>query len=542
MNKCLLLFALLFSCIFSFAQNKKFTFKLGAEYELPKRANDLGFYGSQSEGIVNLFLKKKELNIFSFNAKTLSQSGEKEIPLDITANHNNEGVVNFENNFFWLHSDWDKSAKEESLYFDKIDVKTGTMTETNKKLFSSTKIAGEYGGGGFSMFGGFGGPGSYSGKTVGKYDLNYDANNTRLLVSYRLVPEERNDKKNYDKIGLYVFDQKMNKIWNNEFTMPYTEAIMDNLDFTVDAQGNAYMLAKVYESEKRKEKDKETGKPGYHFEVLKFNAEKKLQQYAVSLDDFFIREASLIENSVHDIVLSCTYSKKSKGTGTDGVFLAMLDQNGKVVKYKNGYYEFPVAELEKFEKARTRRKIEKKDDYEAPNLKVRNIDVEKDGSVFLALEEYHYTVSTSTYNNHTTTTYTYYYDDILGAKIDAQGNFLWLRKIPKKQRGTNSFQTLGYKMISDETGYYFLYLDNKKNVDLEEDEAPKYHENGYGGQVMVAKIDNQGNVSKELLFDTREEEVMVMPRFFKRIDGNHYIGRTSIRGPGAYRPLLISVN
>jgi hypothetical protein len=540
MKKSVFVITVILMATIACGQNKKFSFKLGAEYDLPKRAEDLGFYGTQSEGIVNLFLKKEQLNIFSFNPKNLSQTGEKEVELEVTKNYNNEGVVNFGNNFFWLHSDWDKSAKEEALYYDKIDVKTGKITDANKKLFSCGKIAGEYGGSG--MFFGMRPMGSGAGKTVGKYELNYDANNTHLLVSYRLYPEERNDKKNYDKIGLQVFDQNMAKVWNGEFTMPYTEAIMDNLDFTVDAQGNAYMLAKVFDNEKRKEKDKETGKPGYHFEVLKFSASKKMQQYTVSLDDYFIREASLIENSVHDIVVSCTYSKKSKGNGTDGVFLAMLDQNGKVVKYKNGYYEFPLAELEKFEKAKARRKMEKKDDYEAPNLKVRNIVVEKDGSVFLALEEYHYTVTTSTYGNRTTTTYTYYYDDILGAKIDAAGNFLWLRKIPKKQKGTNAYQTLGYKLVSDESGFYFLYLDNKKNVDLAEDEAPKYHENGYGGQVMVARIDPAGNVSKELLFDTREEDVMVMPRFFKKIDGTHYIGRTSIKGPGAYRPLLISVN
>ena len=50
--------------------------------------------------------------------------------------------------------------------------------------------------------------------------------------------------------------------------MPYTEAIMDNIDFSVDSKGNAYMLAKVYDSEKRKEVDKETGAAGYHYEVL----------------------------------------------------------------------------------------------------------------------------------------------------------------------------------------------------------------------------------------------------------------------------------
>ena len=120
--------------LFSNAQSKKFSFKLGEEYEIPKRSQDLGFYGTQSAGIVNLFLKKDKLTIFGFNPQNLAQSAEKEIELDVTGNYNNEGVVNFGNNFFWLHSDWDKSAKEESVYYDKIDVKTGKITEENKKL------------------------------------------------------------------------------------------------------------------------------------------------------------------------------------------------------------------------------------------------------------------------------------------------------------------------------------------------------------------------------------------------------------------------
>ena len=532
-------FLIAFSCftLTTFGQSNKFTYKLGSEYEIPRKSEDLGFFGTQATGIVNLFLKDDLLTILSFNPKTLGQTGEKQVEMDLSRNYTNEGVVNFGNNFYMLYSDWDKGAKEESLFYDKIDVKNAKITEAKKNILTTTKIAGSYGAVSTNIWG----FGSY-GKTIDKFDLNYDANDTHLLISYRLAPEERNDRKNYDKIGMYVCNNEMKKVWQHEFTMPYTEAIMDNLDFTIDANGNAYMLAKVYENEKRKEKDKETGKPGYHFEVLKFTSDKKITQYNISLDDYFIREASLIENSAHDIVVSCTYSKNAKGNGTDGVFLALLDQNGKVVKYKNGYFEFPVAELEKFEKARTRRKIEKKDDYEAPNLKVRNIEVGTDGSVFLAMEEYYYTVTTTTYNNHTTTTYTYYYEDILGAKIDVNGNFLWIKKVPKRQKGTNAFQTLGYKLVSDATGYYFLYLDNKKNVDLAEDEAPKYHENGYGGQVMVAKIDPNGIVSKELLFDTRDENIMVMPRNFKRIEGNNFIGRTTIKGPGAFRPLLISLN
>ncbi len=531
--KYLFLLAVSLITVCSYGQSNKFTFKLGSEYELPRKSEDLSFFGNDKDGIVNLSLKKDQLNISRFDPKSLNQTGDKTIELpELTKNFNSETVVDFGANYYWIHSDWDKSAETESLYYDKIDAVSGKITVSNKKILETTKMGGALASTGFYQF-----------KITNKYQFNYDVDHKILLVSYRLFPEEKNDKKNYDKIGVQVFDDKMNKLWGGEYTMPYTEAIMDNNDFSVDAKGNAYMLAKVYDSEKRKEIDKETGKAAYHYEVMKFTKDsKKMINTIISIEDYFIKEASLVENSLHDMVISCTYSKKSKGTGTDGIFLAMMDQNGKINKFKNGYYEFPLAELEKFESARSKRKMERKGDYEAPNLKVRNIVVESDGSVFIACEEYY--IVTTTYTDsrgQTTTTYTYYYEDIIGAKISASGNFDWLRKIPKKQRGTRGRGTMSFKLVSDATGYYFLFLDNKKNMELEEDEVPKYHIDGYGGQVVVAKIDNSGVVTKELVFDTREEDVMLFPSQFSRINRNQFIGRASIKR-GGYKPLLITVN
>ncbi len=513
-------------------QSKKFTFKLGAEYGLPRRTEDLAFFGNDKDGIVNLSLKKEELNIIRFNAKTLDQTNEKTIELAAASrNFNSEEVVNLKDNYFWVHSDWDKSTEKEILYYDKIDVAGGKLTDLNHKLFETTKLGGNAVSTGFYRY-----------KLTGKYKFNYDADQEKLLVSYRLQPLERNDKKNYDKIGLQVFDAHMNKIWGNEFTMPYTEAVMDNSDFSIDGKGNAYLLAKVYESDARKEKDKATGKPGYHFEVLKFTKDsKQITHTSIAVGDYYVKQPSLIENAQHEMVIACTYSKKPTGNGTDGIFLAMIDPDGKVIKYKNGYYEFPIGELEKFESARTRRKMERKDDYENPDLVVRNVVVESDGSVFVACEEYRVEQSSSSDGRgNWTYYYTYYYEDILGAKINAAGQFEWLRKIPKKQKGGMGRGGMSFKLISDGTGYYFLYLDNKKNMELAEDEAPKYHVDGQGGQVEVSRIDNNGTVSKELLFDTREEDVKVYPADFSRINGNQFIGRARVKR-NLFQPLLITI-
>ena len=516
------------------AQSTKFSFKLGSEYDLPRKTEDLAFFGNERDGIVNLSLKKEELILVRFDAKTLNKTVEKKIDLpEVTKNFNSEEVADFNNgNYYWIHSDWDKSSGAEMLYYDKIDPGAGKITESNHKIFETTKIAGT------SVLTGF-----YSYKTTGKYSFNYDAEQKLMLVSYRLHPEERNDKKNYDKIGLQVFDEHMNKLWGNEFRMPYTEAIMDNADFSVDGAGNAYLLAKVFDTDSRKERDKTTGKPAYHYEVFKFTKDsKKIAIAPVMVDDNYIKETTLIENAHQEMIVACTYSKKSKGNGTDGIFLAILDKDGKIVKYKNGYYEFPKAELEKFESARSKRRMERKEDYEQPNLKVRDVQVEADGGIFVTCEEYHmeehmYTDS----HGYTTYSYTYYYDDILASKINASGAVEWLRKIPKRQRGSRGRGTMGFKLVADESGYYFLYLDNLKNLHISEDEVPKLHIDGFGGQVMISKVDKSGVLSKELLFDTREEDIMIFPADFSRINGNQFIGRAKLK-KNLFQPLLITKN
>ena len=146
-----------------------------------------------------------------------------------------EILVDFNKNYYWLRSDWNKDAQKELLYATKVDVKKGRLEDRNQKLIEADKM----GAAGYQTIG------LYSYKKIGKYDFNFDAGHTKLLVSYRRVPESRKDKNSFDKLGIHVFDENMQKIWGNEFTMPYSEKRMDNEDFAVDINGNAYLLAKV---------------------------------------------------------------------------------------------------------------------------------------------------------------------------------------------------------------------------------------------------------------------------------------------------------
>ena len=61
---------------------------------------------------------------------------------------------------------------------------------------------------------------------------------------------------------------------------------------------------------------KATGKPAYHFEVFKFvKGSKEIGITPIAIDDNYIKEATLIESALHEMIIACTYSKKSKGNG-----------------------------------------------------------------------------------------------------------------------------------------------------------------------------------------------------------------------------------
>src|ERR1700757_2820224 len=120
----------------TYGQSNKFNFQLGSQYELPRKTEDLAFFGNDKDGIVNLSLKKDELNVIRFDPRSLNQTDDKVINLsEATRNLNSEEITDFHNgNYFWIHSDWNKEDKKELLYYDKIDIGSGRIVSAENKL------------------------------------------------------------------------------------------------------------------------------------------------------------------------------------------------------------------------------------------------------------------------------------------------------------------------------------------------------------------------------------------------------------------------
>ena len=529
-NRGLILSILLLLVIPAFSQKDspadKFKVVLGSPYELPKKYDDMGYIGNLEDGILQICVKQsKEVLIQRFNLDRLSATNQLKIDLSEKPDRFIPDLFSrYNGNFYMFYSTWDKAREKEQLFADKIDITNGTFAEDPKMLIEANKIAGELVATGFYKF-----------STANKYEFQFSIDTSILLVTYRKYTKIKDDSKNKDVLGFHVFDKDLNKLWGDEFRMPYTEKMMDNTDFSVDSKGNAYLLSKVYEGKRTEKKD---DNPNYHYEILKFGKDyTEPKQIKINLDDKFINDLYLTESFSGDMVCAGFYRTVYKSSNksvfdfknTDGAFMVKINEMDEITNIQKGYYELPTEIIREFEKTSTQNKIDKKDkkdEAEASSLTLRKILIGDDGSYVIVGEEYLVIQKSNRSSDGSTNYYyKYLYGDIYVMKIGTDGEMAWVKKIPKNQEGKRGRGGMSFKYFWYNGDNYFLYLDNIKNLNLTPDKVPARHLDGAGGYFTVCKLDKDGNMTKGKLFNLRKDGLQIWPSELSLLSPNVLVGR-----------------
>jgi hypothetical protein len=506
----------------------------GEEYEFPKGSSDIGFFGDSEHGYVQVSHREHRKLTFQRFDKELKLSTEREIDLEEMPNdYESEMITELGGKYYWIFSTYQKKDKQESVYRQELDLENGSFKGAAVQIMQMDKIATGW------LFGGH------------KYKFYTSFDNSKLLVEYRHRPEFRNDRKNTDVIGVQIFDQDLKKIWNADLRMPYTEAMMDNLDFQVDSRGNVYTVATVYEDGSRSHNGYRDG----HLEIMRWSPGVELPvQVPVRFNEKYIRNAILSEAGDHSILVSGYYSNK-KGASSDGAYLLRLDEDAADLKEINkGLYEFPVSLMKEYESSRTRRRMERKDqkdNAEVDNLVMRKVVTYPNGAVDLIGEEAF--VITTTYSNgkSTYTTTTYYYNDIFLSHIGPDGKLQWSKKIPKSQMGKTpsgvaayfNYNTggLSFKHYNYGGDSYFFFLDRESNLGLARDEAPDAFVDGKRALLVAVKVAPDGSMQKSEVMNLRDEDVSLRISNFHDVGSNQIMGR-AMMGRRSSKPAVITFN
>ena len=242
-----------------------------------------------------------------------------------------------------------------------------------------------------------------------------------------MKPKVKRDSKNHDVIGLCVFDKNMDLLWKQEAEMPYTEKKMDNLDYSIDSQGNTYILTRVYDDEGGKVKKDKDGEANYHIELLRIKANSAdIKITPIEVKDKFINGLALFESPSNYMICAGFYNKGVDLGDASGIIMFKAGAEGEIYDIAN--YEIPLDVLNLYTKKKNQRKNEKeekKDKAEFQDLVLRNLVMQTDGSLIL-IGEQAFSKTFTSYMNGRSRSYTiYYYNDMLITKIGKDGQFEW---------------------------------------------------------------------------------------------------------------------
>ncbi len=484
-----------------------FSYLFGKPYMATNAADKEYFY--KGDNILAVKTQKNQVVLQKMNIQSLSLARTRyynDFPPEIAV----EGVFEFGQRYYFFYSlAYDMG---DQLFVREIDFEKGEFATKAKLLFQTErKVIGKDAG--VAVYG------IKSGMTD-RFSFLFPHHRSNLMVQYRLKPEKRSDKINYDQIGFYAYDSTMQPIWNKVVTMPYTEKEMNNLYYATDDNANAYILAGVQGNVLSN-----GAILPYHLELLKIMAgTAKLTTSTIKTGEKNVGRIWMGETA--DGKLSCGgfYTKTRKLNNADGVIFFKLDEKGAL--YDLVTHEIPMSVIAMYNDpivtGDMRQHSSQTVNYELPNLYIRHLIHQEDSSTLLIAEEYKVSTRTQTYYGiPINTVTTKYYNNILVTKINADGSLAWMKKIPKQQYGVengyyNSYDKggLSFKYMHTKGQHYFVFLDNKKNLSLVPNKKPARHRDGQGGFLTAVKLDDgTGQLSKMSIFDTRKVQNTRVTKF-----------------------------
>ncbi len=406
----------------------------------------------------------------------------------------------FADRLYFLKTNLDKKTKTTSLYAEEINTKTMSVVGKMKKL-SDITYEKRRDKGGWS--------------TVSSPSENY-------LMVIESIPTEKEENEQFNVVML---DSALNQVWRKNLELPYLNTLFFRQEFMVDDDGNFYVLGKLF-NEKVKNRVKGHVNFMYHLIAFADHGTSKID-YEIKLADNYITDITIDKNDNDDIVCAGFYSKKGMAS-IDGSFFLTLDPISKSIKASNQKefdIEFMTEYMTEGQEKRAKKREEKGKDDEMYEYDLHSLVKRSDGGVMLVGEQFVIRVESYRCGNSTCYRTRYYYNDIIVVNIDPAGKIEWAKKIPKRQMSVNDggFYS-SYAMAVTENKIAFIYNDHRDNLESEKSKRIKNFNLGdRNGVVTIATVDDNGVVTRDILFDNTETEVIIRPKVCNQFDENHML-------------------
>jgi hypothetical protein len=483
------------TCFSQARLSKDFLTTVGSPYKVVD-AKSKDYFTDGKGFTVSIKTEGERVTIQRFDIASMREVSRKEYE-DFPLGNKIQNVFKFGDRLHYVFSSFNKKEAKEQVYAREINMTDGTFQPVKLLFSTASEVA-------VSSYGEFAGTSAMPTGTPVRFEVFKSFDDSKLLIRYRLVPAERNDSKNFDVIGFYVFNANLEKQWGGEVKMPYTEKDMNNLAYGVTKDGSAYMVAYI-NGARRMEIFKISDDIKLNAKVLNINSELLFQELKLrEAADGTLLCIGFYANGVDYKFSSVGFGVGSLSYNTNGILAFKINKNGEVTEKFD--FEFPIDLINQYESKRETGKNEKRESKGKAgirDLKLIDVTLNKDGSTTI-IGEQQYIVSkmSRAVAGAPSQSKEYFYCDVIATKFDKGGKLTWMKKLPKTQEGSAGKGGLSIKYIKGTTANYILYLDNVNNIDIALDEVPKKHYDRMGGFLTAYKVDdNTGAIEKHSIFD-----------------------------------------
>ncbi|MBT0607260.1 hypothetical protein [Aequorivita echinoideorum] len=421
--------------------------------------------------------------------KNLKLLNETEIEVD---NNRIKGLMVDNGKIFLLESVLDKKA--DTFSYNVWETSFGSFDFQKKSLFSfDENDIKKYFGFVFGIFAWDNGSSQWDSSSSG--EVTFSKNKNFFCVNFDIKDKDNQTQR------LFVYDKSFNLVFQKEFLRDVKDRQFDYENIDVDdANGNLFLLGKVYENNSIQTKKK--GKANYHFELYKITPTDQIST-SFQTEENFVGSLFTVYG---DKALSCAgfYSERNDHR-YKGVCRFNLDPE--TLAITNTVYS-PFSE--KFMKD----KYGKVKDKELRNLKLRKAILTENEDLVLNAEEYYITVQQNMAPGAgMTTTTVYHFDDIVSVKMDKDGKLLWARNINKRQASAGiSLEYLSFSStaVGDDT---YIYINCSDKIRKISNDRLEFKQGGTKNLNLYAiKINSVGEYSFQSVVDNEDTEV---PYFVK---------------------------
>lgn len=405
---------------------------------------------------------------------------------------NYEDIFMIDGKFFCFLTRYDKESEKNTLYgttFDKKGTMNPNLIELGVLDATSRRKAGTF-----------------------NVDTSFGASKKMFLV----FESPNYDKREKESFNFSVYDLNFKLLQKIELNLPYLDRDFSIYDYVLDNKGNIHILASVA----LKGDDKERGKQNHELKLLSYYTKNdQLKEHEIEIGENYLSEIKIRINKDNDLVLSGFYSDRGS-YGMKGVFFikSSIDKQ-KITSIKTT--DFTTDFLELF---MSERKAEK--GKELNSYFVDHIIPKEDGGAIMIAEYYSYyqTCYTNPQTGQTTCTDHYLYNDIIVVNFDPKGSVIWWSKIPKRQHTTNDGGYLsGYAFAVSRDKIHFIFNDNPANLTIEDPRRIKNMNSPRKSVTNLVTINNNGEMVKKTLFNTKENKTIMRPKFHIQASKNQLI-------------------